>query len=112
MNGKPCLWCGKKLRVARGQQGELVPAEGFRPPYKCYGCASREVEWLKLDQEEHGHPLYECLRCKHVQRGERKMKRTPPDADAKLGAYGDGFFCSLSCGFSFAVAAASKGVRR
>jgi hypothetical protein len=86
----PCPECGGEQYVARTTTG--VGYEAVPGPRKlhCNGCGG-----------EHDVP-----------RGwsERKIVSRAPYRD-KPGPYGDGFFCSLNCGYRFAIAAAKAGYR-
>lgn len=98
-----CLWCGEKLRHRYNTEWEHYQLDPSTFKSKC--CDAPVVKpW---------GGLYYCSNddCDKVQTLTRKRVKSRTQLSDKPGGYGDGFFCTLNCGHSFAVAAANNGYR-
>ena len=99
-----CLWCGRKLRMVYHTEKERTDA--VRPPSKCHFCGSRKG-FTPLEDRR-----FECKGCYAEVYGDHVyhvVKRTP--FYDKPGPRGDGLFCTLECGYNFAVCHAENGRR-
>lgn len=114
-----CLWCADPLRVdhveVREDTGEWYPLA------ECYSCNTivdrrgEHAEWTALTPEEYGEAgWFRCKRCGNESKGrkrERIVSRTKRFEHDRGGYNGDGRFCTLRCGYQFAMALANGGLR-
>jgi hypothetical protein len=110
-----CLFCDKPLSFRCHTEWEDTPI----PP--CDHCGGRryvcheQVLNPTTAHNEDGRKVFRCSNCEPdepVLKGwkARTVKSRKRWHD-KPGPYGDGFFCSLTCGYRFGVAAAKAGYR-
>lgn len=109
-NQEHCAHCGKVLRYAC--RSEWADTDEYRPPSTCIGCKTDIHEpvpggpWKLVPEEEEGAGVFECQSCHERSCGRRKrclVRRTRLTALPGYG--GDGLFCTLRCGYEFAVEA-------
>lgn len=113
MSAARCLYCDKPLSFRCDTKYEKQPV----PP--CPECGGEQYVASSTHgigyEAVPGPRVLHCNSCagKHsVPRGwrERKVVSRERYRD-KPGPYGDGFFCSLTCGYRFGVASARAGYR-
>lgn len=109
-----CINCGRRLsRVAHTEFEDTDKWRSRRKTCNYILCfEDRECGALIEWEPEHGCAAGKCSRCEalYSDKRVRRVKSRTYRYD-KPGPYGDGFFCSLSCGHVFGVAAAKAGVR-
>jgi hypothetical protein len=104
-----CRWCGRKLRWKCHTAWE----DADSPPRRCrheesvgnyarVRCDSRTFE-----RPEEGTRFWRC--SKGHDNGPRRQIAHRERRYKAPGAYGDGFFCGLDCGFAFGVSMARLG---
>lgn len=87
-----CLWCGKKLRFSYDSVYDYYWPERSR-------CCKATLD------EDHC-----CEGCgNHIYKSRRLISRKR--RYDRPGAYADGAFCTMRCGYMFGVAAAQNGFR-
>ena len=98
---KTCIWCGRKLRVYGGDKGVVFWSSHNRGVdfHRSEGAAERAVPADALVTRRRGDSAGEG--------GRVYWQRCMP----RLGDYGDGFFCTLGCGFTFGRRYAELGKR-
>lgn len=105
-----CRWCGVRLSgksEARWSRTEAL----FPPPGDCPGCTTGPNDdhvagdWELVQGSERGGPAkYRCRRCENIAFGVRTKRIAQHRQMTKvIGHFGNGFFCSLRCGFDWAV---------
>ena len=97
-----CLWCGVKLIYVTHvkRKNEVDPK---KPPRQCHcGCE-------RFNCDEPTEKWY-CTDCGfgHDGRVTKRIVSREIIFD-KPGAYGDGYFCTMSCAQAFAISAAERG---
>ena len=116
-----CLWCGDALRVERDVVRETTGE--WNPPTECHSCRGEGREFTALSAQEafdagHGNVpelgWFRCCDCdvvSHGQKRERIVSREPLRKNDRGGYAGHGRFCTLRCGYQWAMVLANSGLR-
>jgi len=121
--GEPetCIWCGRKL-VYRCET-IFEDTDKWRPPTACYKCPHGDIydtappaprnTWEPAVDPE--NPLLKGFflhkPCGEITQGSRVRKAVKRERIGSGGYSDQGYFCSATCGWRFAVAAAENGYR-
>lgn len=109
-NPETCIYCGKKLYYKHRKATSYSQTITL--------CCQAPIDWVhpwKQQLDGSYGPEKTCSNCHRPITGvddtEEQVIDTPAWRAEKPGAYQDGYFCTMACGWRFGQLAASKGVR-